>query len=200
MAIEPFQVPLFPLSGHVLPGGQMRLRIFEPRYVRMVKEACAQGPNGYIGMCMFNESGHVDDNTHIHRIGTLATVVDFETLPDGLLGITVAGQQLFAIESIETASDGLRVGHVTLFKSWPEHPLQAEYRDLAEQLNAVYHRYPELGAAPGAEQLDSANWVAQRWLEILPVTADTKQTLLNQASCGPALSYLYELVRANCDE
>jgi Lon protease-like protein len=200
MAIEPFQVPLFPLSGHVLPGGQIRLRIFEPRYLRMVKEACAQSPNSYIGMCMFNDTGHVDDNTHIHRIGTLATVVDFETLPDGLLGITVAGQQLFAIESIETASDGLRVGRVRPFRSWPEHPLQVEYRDLAEQLMAVYQRYPELGAPPNSQQLDCANWVAQRWLEILPVAAEIKQTLLDQASCEPALGYLHELVQANCDD
>lgn len=200
MIIEPLKVPLFPLSGHVLPGGQMRLRIFEPRYLRMVKEACAQNPPGYIGMCMYNDAGDVASNTHIHRIGTLATVVDFETMPDGLLGITVAGQQLFAIEAIDTAADGLRVGQVIPFSAWPDYHLADTYPELGEQLTTVYQRYPELGPLPSAQQLDCANWVAQRWLEILPVSAEVKQQLLNEASCEPALHYLHELIRANCDE
>lgn len=200
MTTEPLKVPLFPLSGHVLPGGRMRLRIFEPRYLRMVKEACAQNPPGYIGMCMYNDAGEVAENTHIHRIGTLATVIDFETMPDGLLGITVAGEQLFAIDAIDTAADGLRVGQVTPFKAWDEHHLSDDYHDLAKQLTAVYQRYPELGATPTPDQLNCANWVAQRWLEILPVSADVKQQLLNESSCQPALHFLHELVRANCDE
>lgn len=36
-----FDIPLFPLSAHLLPGGRMSLRIFEPRYTRMIKQACA---------------------------------------------------------------------------------------------------------------------------------------------------------------
>lgn len=200
MVAEPLQVPLFPLSGHVLPGGTMRLRIFEPRYIRMVKEACAQTPTGYIGMCMFDENGDVASNTHIHPIGTLATVVDFETMPDGLLGITVAGQQLFTIESIATAVDGLRMGSVVPFPAWPEKRLESSYKELAEQLEIVFQRYPELGPAPTAAQLNCANWVAQRWLEILPMRSQIKQNLLNEASCEPALHYLRELVRANDDD
>lgn len=200
MTNEPLKVPLFPLSGHVLPGGQMRLRIFEPRYLRMVKEACGQNPPGYIGMCMYNEAGDVAANTHIHRIGTLATVVDFETMPDGLLGITVAGEQLFSIDAIDTASDGLRIGQITPFRAWPECSLSDAYADLANQLAAVYERYPELGDSPSSKKLKCANWVAQRWLEILPVSAEVKQQLLSESNCEPALHYLHELVRANCDE
>ncbi|MGL4715609.1 MAG: LON peptidase substrate-binding domain-containing protein, partial [Aeromonas sp.] len=33
------QLALFPLSAHLLPGGIMPLRIFEPRYQRMIAEA-----------------------------------------------------------------------------------------------------------------------------------------------------------------
>lgn len=200
MQAEPFKVPLFPLSGHVLPGGKMRLRIFEPRYLRMVKEACAQNPTGYIGMCMFNDAGNVNENTHIHPIGTLARVVDFESLPDGLLGITVAGERLFRVEHIETAADGLRVGAVQPFPNWPEQQLSSDDRMLAEQLQVVYERYPELGEQPSTAQLQCANWVAQRWLEIIPVNAQIKQALLSESNCAPALQYLGELIRANCDD
>jgi len=34
------QIPLFPLSTVVLPGGQLPLRLFEPRYIDMVMVYC----------------------------------------------------------------------------------------------------------------------------------------------------------------
>lgn len=37
-------IPVFPLNAHILPGGKMRLRIFEPRYLRMVRENVSAEP------------------------------------------------------------------------------------------------------------------------------------------------------------
>ena len=33
------QLPIFPLTSQVLPEGRMKLRIFEPRYIRLVKDS-----------------------------------------------------------------------------------------------------------------------------------------------------------------
>ena len=96
MSVERF--PLFPLSAHLLPEGRMALRIFEPRYVRMVKQACAEN-KGFV-MCMLNANGDKNLNEHIHKIGTYAQVVDFDMLDDGLLGIKVAGSHLVEVSSI----------------------------------------------------------------------------------------------------
>ena len=122
-------IPLFPLSGHVLPGGVMRLRIFEPRYLRMVREVCAQGDDGRVGMCMFNDNGSVEHNTHIHSVATLARVIDFEHRDDGLLGITVEGVEPCEITTIRVDSDGLRRGDVTIREPWQETPLPASYTE-----------------------------------------------------------------------
>lgn len=187
-------MPLFPLSGHVLPGGTMRLRIFEPRYIRMVKEACNGTSCNPIGMCMLNDEGQVDNNTHIHPIGTAVTIVDFEQLKDGLLGITVAGQGLFKVQQINVQEDGLRVGHVCRLSGWAPQPLAAEDQFLASQLEEIYKTYPELAVEHCAENLQQADWVCLRWLEILPISANTKQELLQHDDCTPALEFLRNLV------
>ncbi len=194
MSAEPIKVPLFPLSGHILPGGQMRLRIFEPRYLRMVREACSQSPAAPIGICMVNEEGQIADNSHIHKFGTLCRIIDFDALPDGLLGITVAGEQLFEITQIENAPDGLRTGTVKCLSGWSETSLSASDQILAEHLSAVYANYPDLGINPTPEHLARADWICQRWLELLPVSATIKQRLIAQSDCREALTYLRKLV------
>jgi len=187
-------LPLFPLAGHVLPGGTMRLRIFEPRYLRMVKEACDGTSCRPIGLCMLNENGQRDNNTHIHSIGTAVTIIDFEQVQDGLLGITVAGQGLFRIKDIEVQGDGLRVGVVEAMSAWPTQVLTPENEFLASQLEEIYQAYPELATAYSTEDLTQANWVVMRWLELLPISSSIKQQLLQSKSADEAISYLRELV------
>jgi Lon protease-like protein len=41
MSAAGFELPLFPLSSVLFPCGPLRLRIFEPRYVDMVKRCSA---------------------------------------------------------------------------------------------------------------------------------------------------------------
>ena len=93
----------------------MALRIFEPRYVRMVKEACANQAG--FGICMFNVKGDKERNQHIFPVGTYAEVIDFDLLDDGLLGITVEGKSCFQIEQIHTQDDALRVGQCSWISS-----------------------------------------------------------------------------------
>lgn len=187
-------LPLFPLSGHVLPGGTMRLRIFEPRYLRMVRDVCAQGDDGRIGMCMYNEHGSVEQNTHIHPVATLARVIDFEHCDDGLLGITVEGVEACEIKQIKVDEDGLRCGEVEVINQWQETPLEQHHQHLADRLCQVYAEYPELGKCPSDDRLSRADWVCQRWLELLPLNAEVKQELLREPSCEPTLDYLNGLI------
>lgn len=187
-------LPLFPLAGHVLPGGTMRLRIFEPRYIRMVKEACNGNECRPIGMCMLNDNGQVDNNTHIHAIGTAVTIVDFEQLKDGLLGITVAGHGLFKVQDIKVQEDGLRVGHVRQLSGWSPQLLEPQDEFLAKQLQEIYQAYPELSVAASDSELQRADWICLRWLELLPISAATKQELLQHDDCSAALNFLRDLV------
>ena len=192
MQQQDFTVPLFPLSAHLLPGGRMSLRIFEPRYVRMVKEACAQQTG--IGICMLNAFGNKDKNEHIYPVGTMATIEDFTLLEDGLLGITVQGQRCFRIEQVSTESDELRVGRCRWLDEWAC-PLSGEtISPMDRRLKEVFEKYPDVSQLYPEPKFDDPVWVIYRWLELLPVNAEHKQQLLQEKDCSSALKYLSQLV------
>ncbi len=181
-------LPLFPLTSHILPGGILPLRIFEARYLRMIKESYAS--EHAFGMCMLNSNGNEEDNSHIYPIGTLVKVTDFEKLDDGQLGITIEGIQPFKIESIVTEQDGLRVGSVELLNPWPESAVQPEQAYLIEKLQELYLNYPDLAALYQNPPWNNASWLAQRWLEILPLAPWQKQNLLQDSSVEACLNFL----------
>lgn len=184
---------LFPLSAHLLPGGRMALRIFEPRYIRMVKEACANN-TGFV-MCMLNARGNKDLNQHIYPIGTYANVVDFDMLDDGLLGIKVAGLYAVRVNDIETENDGLRVGHIEPIEPWQCAFTAEQIAPMPTRLKEIFERYAELNTIYESKKFDDPVWVMHRWLELLPVDAKQKQHFLMQKDCEKLLSYLSTLVQ-----
>lgn len=192
MPQDDFELPLFPLSAHLLPGGIMALRIFEPRYVNMVKAACAE-QSGF-GICMLNASGDKAKNTHIFSVGTYAEVVDFDLLEDGLLGIQVSGQRSFEILNIHTQSDGLRVGLCRWLSEWPSTVVDKHFEPISNQLQAVFSEYDELRNQYPQPRFDEPIWVLSRWLELLPIEPKIKQQFIAQRDCSKVIHFLSNLV------
>ncbi|TDF38641.1 peptidase S16 [Alteromonadaceae bacterium M269] len=187
-------LPLFPLSSHILPGGRMALRIFEPRYVRMVKKACAE--NSGFGICMLNPYGDKEKNEHIYPLGSYVEVVDFELLDDGLLGITVEASRVFEIKSVETEPDELRVGQVQWLNDWEDITISTDDEDMkamSEQLQEIYERYPEFRKIYAELKLDDPLWVMFRWLELLPIKATQKQTFLRNKNVVDMFNFLTQV-------
>ena len=48
--METSELPLFPLSSVLFPGGILKLRLFEPRYLDLVKR-CGRSGEGF-GICL----------------------------------------------------------------------------------------------------------------------------------------------------
>lgn len=182
------QIALFPLSAHLMPGGVMSLRIFEARYIRMVKQACVD--ERQFGMCMLNPEGDKHKNHHIYPIGTLAKVIDFETLADGLLGIKVEGVKNFEIQTIQTEYDDLRVGHVKWIEHWDGELIPEEIAPLCAKLKEIFLMYPEFTSLYLDPQFDHDDWVLFRWLELLPVDVDVKQSLIMSKSYTHLCDYI----------
>ncbi|MFT5839442.1 MAG: Lon protease-like protein [Flavobacteriales bacterium] len=187
-----FEIPLFPLSAHLLPGGRMSLRIFEPRYVRMVKEACASDKG--FGICMVNSQGDKDKNQHIYPIGTFAKVIDFDLLEDGFLGVIVEGGKCFNILTITTESDELRLGECQWIDEWPAQTADHSISPIDEKLIEIFDNYPELQMLYQNPKFNDPIWVIYRWLELLPVNVEQKQHFLQQKDCVKALEFLTQLV------
>lgn len=184
--------PLFPLSAHLLPGGKITLRIFEQRYVRMVKSACAQD-SGFV-ICMLNANGDKAVNTHIFPVGTYARVVDFDICDDGLLSITVCGEHAVSISDIATENDGLRVGTCETRAPWCCDVEENEISLMRERLIEIFERYDELNSLYEQPNFDDPMWVIHRWLELIPVDPEQKQFFISQQDCKSVLSFLKQLV------
>jgi Lon protease-like protein len=94
------QIPLFPLNTVLFPGGPLPLRIFETRYTDMVRR-CMREQSGFGVVMIQAETAagpgpETDKLARTAETGTLATIVDFNQLSDGLLGITCIGGSRFA--------------------------------------------------------------------------------------------------------
>lgn len=183
------ELMLFPLSSTVLPDGKMKLRIFEPRYQRMVKWCCEH--NLTFGMCLVDSS---QGKSTLSLLGTEVQIIDFDALPDGLLGITVLGLRRFTIDDIRVEHDGLRFATVTHLERWPSSPLLLPQRFIGEQLQQVHHQFPQLGELYSERHYQDANWVARRWLEILPLSVKQFDHLAGKEDCQSAMNFLSEVV------
>ncbi|WP_260681677.1 LON peptidase substrate-binding domain-containing protein [Aliiglaciecola sp. M165] len=192
MATSTFSLPLFPLSAHILPGGVMSLRIFEPRYIRMIKEACAN-QTGF-AICMLNSQGDKEQNEHIYPVGTFVTVEDFDLLEDGLLGIKVKGHRCVRIERIDTDKDGLRIGQCHWQENWTCEINPQAIAPMDSRLKEIFNKYPEVKTLYPQPEFNNPIWVIYRWLELLPVNAEQKQAFLEQKDCQIALEFLSQLV------
>lgn len=169
-------IPLFPLNIVLFPDGPLPLRIFETRYVDMVRRCLREGQG--FGVVLIREGREVGDGeTETYAVGTMAEITDFNQLPDGLLGLSCVGRQRFRIRTRSRQTDGLYVGEVESLDGEPTIALPSRHLRLAELLRTVL---PQLGEVyTGIEmRLDDAAWVGHRLAEILPIPLAEKQFYL----------------------
>jgi hypothetical protein len=167
-------IALFPLNVVLFPDGPLPLRIFEARYLDMVRRCMREGEN--FGVVLIRE-GHEVGPAETFDVGTLAQIVDFHQLSDGLLGLSCVGRQRFRIRSRDRQSDGLQVAEIDRLAPEPSLPVPERHARLPQLLKAVL---PQLGEVyEGLEmRLDDAAWVGHRLTEILSIPLVEKQTYL----------------------
>lgn len=188
----PSEIPLFPLNTVLFPGGPLPLRIFEPRYVDMVRHCMRSG--SAFGVVLIRAGGEVGEVARTADVGTTARIVDFSQLPDGLLGLSCLGERRFRILRRWRQADGLNVGEVEWLADADPEPLSAETSFLADLLRRVL---PELGEvyANVPKRFDDAAWVGARLAELLPLSLVDKQALLEIDDAGVRLARLAPLIR-----
>jgi Lon protease-like protein len=167
-------IALFPLNIVLFPGGPLPLRIFETRYIDMVRRCMRESAS--FGVVLIREGREVGP-AETFDVGTLADIVDFHQLSDGLLGLSCIGRERFRIRNRSRQADGLNLAEIDRLQSQPAVPVPARHSRLAELLKTVL---PQLGEVyEGMEmRLDDAAWVGYRLAEILPIPLADKQSIL----------------------
>jgi uncharacterized protein len=168
-------LPLFPLQTVLFPGGPLGLRIFEPRYLDLVRRCLKE--QSTFGVVLILKGAEAGPVTAIASIGTTARLVDFETLPDGLLGVACVGERRFRILRHWREDDGLNVAEVDYLAESAPCALPPALAHLGELLRELLARLPSDYTHIEARYEDAA-WVGYRWAEILPLAPSAKQCLL----------------------
>jgi uncharacterized protein len=184
-------LPLFPLGVVLFPGGPLKLRIFETRYVDMVGRCLRESQP--FGVALLVEGQEAGGPALTAEIGTTARIVDFEQLKDGLLGITALGERRFHIIGRERQADGLNIAAV----EWlPAEQPAAVPPESAHLVKLLQYALPQL--APlydlSSAQYQDAGWVSARLVEILPLPLPEKQRCLEMTEPLQRLQYLGTLV------
>jgi hypothetical protein len=125
----PQLIPVFPLDGALLlPGGELPLQIFEPRYLNMVDDAMAG--DRVIGM--IQTRGGEPSRPALAPIGCVGRITSYAETSDGRYLITLTG--------------------ICRFEAGEELDLRLPYR----QLRAKYDRFSDDLAEDGTPEVSAA--------------------------------------------
>ncbi len=168
-------IPIFPLRTVLYPGGPLKLRIFEARYLDMVSR-CLRDDLAF-GVCLIRSGEETGAPAEPYPVGTTARIVDWDRQADGLLGVIAMGGERFRMLSAELGGNGLLWARVEPLPTDPCPPLPQQPPELARLLDEVLS-LPGRGYEHGRRLDQDADWLSCRLAEILPLSLDDRQRLL----------------------
>ncbi|KGM50913.1 ATP-dependent protease [Lysobacter concretionis Ko07 = DSM 16239] len=212
---QPETLSLFPLPTVLLPGATLGLRVFEPRYLDMVRE-CGRNSCGF-GICLILERDALESDAlesdalesdgpgndargepGVHgaaaAYGTEALIEDFGTGDDGLLTLQVRGARRFHVNQVRVRDNGLQVARITWCEPDPVEPLRPEHGLLSTLLHGVIDRFGGEYAKADEARFDDAAWVGWRLAELLPLLDQQRQQLLQIDDPHERLDHLLALL------
>lgn len=146
--MRPDRIPLFPLDVVLLPGAELPLHIFEPRYRAMIKN-CLEEKSEF-GMLLSLPNG-------VARVGCTAEILEVvKRYADGRMDILTAGREPFRVLELFNENPLLE-GHVDYLddREIPSHPgIQRQLVDLFEACHTlIFDDYPKNLEGAATERL-----------------------------------------------
>ena len=196
----PRKIPLFPLGTVLFPDGVIALKIFEARYLDMIKQCLREKTE--FGVVSIIKNSEVDDQNlppTFSNIGTLALIEDFDPVQPALYMTKSFGTQRFKLLNSTQQDNGLWVGEVELLDKDPLIPIPQEHQGVAKLLDeiiSVIQSEDLLGDAPFKKpfKTDDCGWVSNRLAELLPISLAQKNHLLAQTNPRIRLDLITEII------
>lgn len=190
--MEQETIGLFPLHAVLVPGATIGLRVFEPRYLDLVRECGRQGAG--FGVCMILAGEEAGAAATPAAFGTEARIEDFGSDDDGMLTLRVRGHRRFRVARTRVRDNGLVVGDVEWCEPDGDDELRPEHAVLGTLLQRILEQVGGEDADPGPRQIDNAAWVGWRLAELLPMSDRQRQGLLQEDDPHQRLQQLLALV------
>lgn len=188
-------LPLFPLPIFLLPQGITQLRIFEPRYLKMISIA-TKGQGFIIQLnSAANDNNHASENNSDKPLwGSWVEVINFAQDSGGVLTVDVKCRSLVNMTDISTDEDNLAFAKVTLKTHWPEISFNQLSHELTLPLVELFEKSDDLSQLYQSTFINEANWVLARWLELLPIDLKVKDMFADHNSYHKALKFVHSVI------
>jgi hypothetical protein len=192
----PVTLPLFPLSNAVvMPGCQLPLNIFEPRYLNLVFDAL--GAERLIGMIQVKPGGSDGKEVAIYCTGTAGRIISFNETNDGRLLIVLSGVCRFDIEQEIPTTRGYRRASVVwdrFLDDYDDHPRATCPRTILLDLLRTYFAVKKLETDWSAiERLDDL-LLCNVLTGVLPLEVAERQALVDAATLEERTKKLVSLL------
>ncbi|MEN9868519.1 MAG: hypothetical protein RL748_4109 [Pseudomonadota bacterium] len=178
-------IPLFPLGTTLFPDGYLPLRIFEVRYLGLVKQCLAEEQAfGVVTLHQGSEIRVAGQEARFAPVGTVAKILQASVVQTNLLHIRCQGMQRFRILSSEQQANGLWLAEVEMLDDDQIVAVPDELQDTARALGHLIAALQKEGLPANQfpllspYRLDECGWVSNRWCDLLPLTLEEKQRML----------------------
>jgi Lon protease-like protein len=183
-------LPLFPLNTFFVPEMTLPLRVFEQRYLSLIK-ACIADQTCF-GIVPIRDGNEVGQPAMVYQCGVEAEIVDFSADADGILAIKVQGRRKFAIRRTWVEPDQLMRAEVDFMPDESEAPIDPEFNGLEELLlELTGHPQVDLLGLPAAQTSRQLGWFLTL---LLPISRAAQVDLLTQADPQQRLSDLVQVI------
>jgi uncharacterized protein len=186
------KLPIFPLRTVLFPGGLLPLRVFEARYMDMVRD-CLKDDRAF-GICSITSGTETGAPAAFAPVGTVAKIINWDMPQLGILNLVTEGGSRFNATSHEVTASGLAMAEVTLLQEENSQAAPEAQEVLVELLQKLIERVGE-DHFTADRHFDDANWVSYRLAEILPIKLSVKQKLLEVNDSEVRLRVIAEFLR-----
>jgi uncharacterized protein len=138
--------PMFPLQVAMLPGEELPLRIFEPRYTAMVSD-CLAADDPAFGVVLIAAGREVGGGDSRSDVGAMAHIAECADLGDGRYRLRcVMGERIRVLEW--RPDDPYPRAAVEV---WPDEPGDADSAAIGEVEDRIVALFERIAVARGAE-------------------------------------------------
>ena len=158
----------------------------------MVKE-CMAKDHGFVIVFLF--VSQKNDNYEISKKGSYVEIIDFNNLPNGLLGISVKSINKVAIKDLTQLEDGLHIAQINplIDPEVDDQALLAEFPEITNILNQLI-KHPRILEMPLDVDFNSADSVAYHLAGLIPISWSRKQSLLEAFDASQRLTILSKYI------
>lgn len=180
------RIPIFALQAWLYPGVPLSLQVFEPRYLDMVTRQLKKGEG--FGVASIRQGREVGGIPQIHSLGVMVSLTDWRQQPNGLLGITVLGEERFRIAHTKVQDDGLLVSAI---EQLPEN-LGVELNESVNGLVAILEQLKQHDTikAMNLPAVTDTAMLSWQLAHVLPINSTEKMALFTLAEPEERLEYL----------